>query len=592
MTSAVPTALLADRIRRAGDAAAQHDVELLLVTPGADLRYLIGATGASHERLTCLLVPATGHLAPPAIVVPRLEAPGLAGLGLDELGVEVLTWTDDEDPYLLVSDLAGGPTRIAVADSMPAAHVFGIRDALPEATACLAGPVTPRAADAQGRRRGGRAARGRRGDRPGARPDGRVPQARAAPRSRSARTSRRRSSRRGTPSAAFVIVGSGPNGASPHHDVSSRVIESGELVVIDIGGPMPSGYHSDSTRTYAVGAEPPTAVREAYAVLQAAQEAAVAAVRPGVAAEQVDAAAREPITDAGMGERFVHRTGHGIGLEVHEEPYIVGATARAGARDGVQRRAGRLLRRRVGRPDRGHRGGHRERLRAAEHPAARSRRPLVHPGRAIEAVGGGARRRFRRSRPSASGDAAPRLGRADRTNAPRQRPISACAGRVRVERLLGQVVADGVQPAVHERLRVDGDPPLPFLARAGVAARLPTLGGPGSGRGTGRRCARPRSAARRTARGNSVVRPQAASARLVRAAPGGRQRNHPLGDRGRVGGHHQLRSPGRRSRPCASPPGRRARRPSPSLPGRGHPLVQQRVQRLPARAHPRIEERQ
>ncbi len=121
-----------------------------------------------------------------------------------------------------------------------------------------------------------------------------------------------------------MIVGSGPNGASPHHDVSSRVIESGELVVIDIGGPLPTGYYSDSTRTYAVGAEPPAAVREAYAVLQDAQQAAVAAVRPGIRAEQVDAVAREPITDAGMGERFVHRTGHGIGLEVHEEPYIVG----------------------------------------------------------------------------------------------------------------------------------------------------------------------------------------------------------------------------------------------------------------------------
>ena len=111
MTPAVPTTLLADRIRRAGDVAAQHDVELLLISPGADLRYLIGATGESHERLTCLLVPATGHRAPPAVVVPRLEAPGLAGLGLAELGVEVVTWTDDEAPYLLSSDLAGSGPR-------------------------------------------------------------------------------------------------------------------------------------------------------------------------------------------------------------------------------------------------------------------------------------------------------------------------------------------------------------------------------------------------------------------------------------------------------------------------------------------------
>ena len=322
MTPAVPTTLLADRIRRAGDVAAQHDVELLLISPGADLRYLIGATGESHERLTCLLVPATGHRAPPAVVVPRLEAPGLAGLGLAELGVEVVTWTDDEDPYLLISDLAGGPTRIAVVDSMPARHVFGIQDALPEATAALAGPVTRElrmrkdAAEVAELRAAGAAI-------------DRV-HARMADILKPGRTEEQIGAdiaaaivEEGHTTAAFVIVGSGPNGASPHHDVSSRLIESGELVVIDIGGPLPTGYFSDSTRTYAVGAEPPAAVREAYAVLQAAQQSAVAAVRPGIRAEQVDAAAREPITEAGLGERFVHRTGHGIGLEVHEDPYIV-----------------------------------------------------------------------------------------------------------------------------------------------------------------------------------------------------------------------------------------------------------------------------
>ena len=323
MTPAVPTALLADRIRRAGDVAAQHDVELLLITPGADLRYLIGATGASHERLTCLLVPATGHRAPPAIVVPRLEAPGLAGLGLAELGVEVLTWTDEEDPYLLISDLAGGPTRIAVVDSMPARHVFAIQDALPEATTALAGPVTRElrmrkdAAEIAELRAAGAAI-------------DRV-HARMAEFLKPGRTEEQVGAdiaaaivEEGHTEAAFVIVGSGPNGASPHHDVSSRVIESGELVVIDIGGPLPSGYNSDSTRTYAVGSEPPAAVRESYTVLRDAQQAAVAAVRPGVRAEQVDSAARGPITEAGLGERFVHRTGHGIGLEVHEDPYIVG----------------------------------------------------------------------------------------------------------------------------------------------------------------------------------------------------------------------------------------------------------------------------
>jgi Xaa-Pro aminopeptidase len=119
------------------------------------------------------------------------------------------------------------------------------------------------------------------------------------------------------------VVGSGPNGASPHHEVSGRVIERGDVVVVDIGGPVPEGYYSDSTRTYCAGGEPPAQVRDTYAVLREAQQAAVAAVRPGVTAQEVDAAARTIIAGAGFGEYFVHRTGHGIGLDVHEEPYIV-----------------------------------------------------------------------------------------------------------------------------------------------------------------------------------------------------------------------------------------------------------------------------
>jgi Xaa-Pro aminopeptidase len=126
----------------------------------------------------------------------------------------------------------------------------------------------------------------------------------------------------GHATADFTIVGSGPNGASPHHTASGRVLQRGDTVVVDIGGTMPTGYCSDCTRTYALGA-PPAEVAEYYQVLKDAQEAACAAVRPGVAAEAVDAAAREPITAAGYGEFFVHRTGHGIGLETHEEPYIV-----------------------------------------------------------------------------------------------------------------------------------------------------------------------------------------------------------------------------------------------------------------------------
>ena len=122
--------------------------------------------------------------------------------------------------------------------------------------------------------------------------------------------------------ADFVIVGSGPNAASPHHEPSSRVLQPGDAVVVDIGGTMPSGYCSDCTRVYAIG-QPPAEFTAYYQVLRDAQEAACAAVRPGATAEAVDAAAREPITAAGYGAQFVHRTGHGIGLETHEDPYIV-----------------------------------------------------------------------------------------------------------------------------------------------------------------------------------------------------------------------------------------------------------------------------
>jgi len=120
----------------------------------------------------------------------------------------------------------------------------------------------------------------------------------------------------------FVIVASGPNGASPHHEVSDRVIQAGDPVVVDIGGTMPSGYCSDCTRMYGVG-EPPADFLEYYAVLQRAQQVAVEAVRPGIPCEAIDAVARDIIAGDGYGDLFIHRTGHGIGLETHEEPYIV-----------------------------------------------------------------------------------------------------------------------------------------------------------------------------------------------------------------------------------------------------------------------------
>lgn len=322
-TPAPDAAALRARLDRARSAAAAADTDALLIAPGSDLRYLIGQAGGSFERLTTLVVPADGT---PALVVPKLEAPGYADVPTDELGVELLTWVDGDDPYALVADRLGKPGRVAVSDFTPALHVLALRAALGTAEQTLAGPVVRElrmrkdAAEIASLRDAGAAidrvhARVHEWLRPG-RTEAEVGADIAAA-----------IVEEGHVQADFVIVGSGPNGASPHHDVSDRVIEKGDVVVVDIGGPLPAGYNSDSTRTYAVGTPRDADVAETYAVLQRAQAAAVAAVKPGVTAEAVDAAARDVIAEAGFGDYFIHRTGHGIGLDVHEEPYIIAGNA-------------------------------------------------------------------------------------------------------------------------------------------------------------------------------------------------------------------------------------------------------------------------
>jgi Xaa-Pro aminopeptidase len=312
-------ATLRARLDRARSAAANADTDALLIAPGSDLRYLIGHAGGSFERLTTLVVPADGV---PALVVPKLEAPGYAGVPTGDLGIELVTWVDGDDPYQLVADRLGKAGRVAVSDFTPALHVLALRHGLGDAEQTLAGPVIRElrmrkdAAEIAALRRAGAAI-------------DRV-HARVGEWLRAGRTEAEVGADiaaaivdEGHTRADFVIVGSGPNGASPHHDVSDRVVEDGDVVVVDIGGPIGEGYNSDSTRTYAVGEPRDADVAATYAILQEAQRAAVAAVRPGVTAEQVDAAARDVIAGAGFGEYFIHRTGHGIGLDVHEEPYII-----------------------------------------------------------------------------------------------------------------------------------------------------------------------------------------------------------------------------------------------------------------------------
>ncbi|HZX05874.1 Xaa-Pro peptidase family protein [Kribbella sp.] len=309
-------AVLRARLDRARQTAAGAG---LVIAPGSDLRYLIGQPGGSLERLTALVIPADGA---PALVVPKLEAPGYAGLPLDELGVEVVTWVDGVDPYKLAAERLSGAAKVAVSDFTPALHVLAFRDALPKAEQVLAGPIVRElrmrkdVAEIDALRKAGAAidrVHARVGDwlRPG-RTEAEVGADIAAA-----------IVEEGHIGADFVIVGSGPNGASPHHALSDRVIEAGDVVVVDIGGPVAEGYNSDSTRTYAVGAPRDADVVATYAVLQEAQQAAVEAVRPGVTAESIDAAARDVIVAAGFGDYFIHRTGHGIGLDVHEDPYIV-----------------------------------------------------------------------------------------------------------------------------------------------------------------------------------------------------------------------------------------------------------------------------
>jgi Xaa-Pro aminopeptidase len=295
----------------------------LLVSPGSDLRYLLGADGESHERLTCLVLPAAGSAAEPALVVPKLEYPGYADVPTDALGVHVATWVDGEDPHRLVADLlkAGSPKSVAVADLMPALHTLALRDALPDARQSLAGPVLR---ELRMRKDAGEIAALRKAGAAIDRVHSRVPDFLVPGRTEAdvAADIAEAIVAEGHSEVAFVIVGSGPHGADPHHSYSDRELRVGDIVVVDIGGAYEPGYNSDSTRTYSIG-EPNAEVAQQYSVLQRAQRAAVDAVRPGVTAEAVDAAARGVLAEAGLAEYFVHRTGHGIGLSVHEEPYIV-----------------------------------------------------------------------------------------------------------------------------------------------------------------------------------------------------------------------------------------------------------------------------
>jgi Xaa-Pro aminopeptidase len=307
-----------ERIAQASRLAAESGWDALLITPGPDLRYLAGYDAIPLERLTCLVVPSAGD---PILVAPLLEKSAAAASPVGDAGIDIRTWGETDDPYRLVAALLPGARHVGVDDHMWAVKALSFRGAMPGAEQYPAGSVLSQmrmrksAEEVAALLRAGRA----------------IDEVHAAVPSllRPGRTEREVGNDiaalildAGHVTVDFVIVASGPNGASPHHAVSDRVIEVGDPIVVDIGGTMPDGYCSDETRTYAVG-DPGDEYLRAYAELQRAQSAACAAVRPGVTCEGIDAVARDHLGSAGLGELFIHRTGHGIGLETHEDPYIV-----------------------------------------------------------------------------------------------------------------------------------------------------------------------------------------------------------------------------------------------------------------------------
>ena len=308
--------LFVDRLDRVRKAMADQGVDVLLLSVGHDLPYLTGYEAMPLERLTMLVVPRDGDA---TMVIPRLEAPRV----VEQPGVFTLRpWEETEDPTAIVAELSAGATTAAVGDQMWARFLVDLLPLLPHAqfrrAVDIVGPLrmVKDAAEIEALRAAGAAA-----DRVARQlQDGEIPLVGRTEMQVSADISARLLAE-GHEKVNFAIVGAGENAASPHHEAADRVIGEGEIVLCDFGGTK-AGYCSDITRCVVTGA-PSTEIAEAYAVLLAAQQAAVAAATVGTPCEEVDRAARRIIADAGYGDRFVHRTGHGIGMDAHEDPYIV-----------------------------------------------------------------------------------------------------------------------------------------------------------------------------------------------------------------------------------------------------------------------------
>jgi D-alanyl-D-alanine dipeptidase len=307
----------AARMQRAARQAADAGLTGVLVTPGPDLVYFTGYMPvAITERITLLAI-RPGR--PAALIVPILERPDAE----DAEGAGALTltdWTDGADPYAATAALLDPGGRYAISDAAWALHVLGLQRALPDSryvsmTAAL--PLLRAIKDDDELERlaaAGAAADAALEEIVKVRFAGRTERAIAADLAALLRE-------QGHSQVDFTVVGSGPNGANPHHEMGDRVIQEGDMVVLDFGG-LKDGYGSDTTRTVHVG-EPTAEEREVFEVVRRAQQAGFEAVRPGVACQEIDRAARAVIADAGYGEYFIHRVGHGIGLTTHEPPYMI-----------------------------------------------------------------------------------------------------------------------------------------------------------------------------------------------------------------------------------------------------------------------------
>ena len=317
MSAILPSSdVLADRL--AGARLQMHDrgVDSLLLSLGSDLPYLTGYQAMPLERLTMLVVPLDGR---PTLVVPRLEAMRV----VEHPDVfEIVAWEETDDPIAIVAGLAKGSRTVAIGDQTWARFLVELLGRFDGATfrrsVDVMGPLRAIKDDAEIE---ALAAAGAAADRVAAKlQSGEIELVGRTEAQVSADLSALLLAE-GHERVNFAIVAAGGNAASPHHDASARVIAPDEIVLCDFGGAM-SGYCSDITRCVVVG-EPPPAVTHAYDVLHRAQQAAVAAATVGAACQEVDATAREIIAEAGFGDYFVHRTGHGIGLDAHEDPYIV-----------------------------------------------------------------------------------------------------------------------------------------------------------------------------------------------------------------------------------------------------------------------------